>query len=81
MASGEQYVTHTGLTVMPASYADSSDWGKSSVTYLDSVSNTLHIWRLMRNLLTMPILLKGLHEEVFRNVKPALHFHCANPYL
>lgn len=28
MANGGQYVTHTGLTVMPASYADSLDWGK-----------------------------------------------------
>ena len=28
MASGGQYVTHIGPTVMPVSYADSWDWGE-----------------------------------------------------
>ena len=44
MANGGQYVTHTGLTVMPPSYADSLDWGESSLTDLDMFL-TVHIWR------------------------------------
>ncbi len=40
MASGGQYVTHTGPTVMPASYADNSDWGEGSLTETDMFHNT-----------------------------------------
>lgn len=41
MASGGQYVTHTGLTVMPASYADNLDWGKGSL--LNMFLNTVNM--------------------------------------
>lgn len=68
MASGGQYVTHTGLTVMPVSYADSLDWGKSSLTHLDCVSDySTHLVMTEKPVNSADSTL-GLHEEVFRNV-------------
>lgn len=46
MASGGQSVTHTGLTVMPASYADNLDWGKGSLRipkYVSKYSKYVHM--------------------------------------
>lgn len=65
MASGGQYVTRTGQTVMPASYADSLDWGE------DMFLTTIHMWRRLVRTAMNSLLTKLLkHPQNF-------HFCCS----
>lgn len=55
MASGGQYVTHTGPTVMPPSYADSWDWGEGSLTEPNMTIENHQPLTALNLLLTKPL--------------------------